>query len=71
MMQAGLAAGLSGRQGMHSPLPKPVDPNLSDTVNMLPPELTLDSNSRFTLRGVDGKDVLVPYLSIGAWPRGD
>lgn len=26
MMQAGLAVGMSGTQGMHSPHPKPVDP---------------------------------------------
>jgi glucose-6-phosphate 1-epimerase len=71
MMQAGLAAGMSGTQGMHSPYPKLVDPHLSDPVNMLPPDLTPDSKSRIALRGVDGKDVLVPYLSIGAWSWGD
>ncbi|KUM58000.1 hypothetical protein ACN42_g9174 [Penicillium freii] len=71
MMQAGLAAGMSGTEGMHSPHPKPVDPHLSDPVNMLPPDLTPDSKSRIALRGVGGKDVLVPYLSIGAWSWGD
>ncbi|KAJ5499990.1 hypothetical protein N7453_009041 [Penicillium expansum] len=71
MMQASLAAGMSGTQGTHSPHPKPVDPHLSDPVNMLPSDLTPDSKSRIALRGVGGTDVLVPYLSIGAWSWGD
>ncbi|KAF9248720.1 hypothetical protein DTO013E5_1488 [Penicillium roqueforti] len=66
MMQACLAADMSS-----SPHPKPVDPYLSDPVSMLPPGLTPDSNSRITLRGVSGKDVLIPCLSIGAWSWGD
>ncbi|KAJ5384771.1 Aldo/keto reductase subgroup [Penicillium concentricum] len=37
---------------------------------MLPPDPTPDSKSRIALRGVDGKDVLVHYLSIGAWSWG-
>ncbi|KGO60938.1 Aldo/keto reductase [Penicillium expansum] len=38
---------------------------------MLPSDLTPDSKSRIALRGVGGTDVLVPYLSIGAWSWGD
>ncbi|KAJ5163375.1 uncharacterized protein N7500_005205 [Penicillium coprophilum] len=71
MMQAGLTAGMSATQGMHSPRSNPVDTHLSDPVSMLPPDLKPDSKSRIALRCVDGKDVLVPYLSIGAWSWGD
>ncbi|KAJ5467552.1 hypothetical protein N7475_005304 [Penicillium sp. IBT 31633x] len=71
MMQAGLAAGMSSTQGRHSPHPKPVDPYLSDPINMLPADLIPNSRSRIALHGVNGKDVLVPYISIGAWSWGD
>ncbi|KAJ6138205.1 hypothetical protein N7471_004691 [Penicillium samsonianum] len=57
VMQAGLTAGMSGTQSMHSPHPKPVDP--------------ISATRRIALRGVSGKDVLVPYLSIGAWSWAD
>lgn len=70
-MQAGLAAGMSGSRGMHSPRLQPVDRKLSDPVNMLPPDLVPNSQSRIVLPGVGGKDVLVPYMSIGTWSWGD
>ncbi|OQE45979.1 hypothetical protein PENCOP_c001G03275 [Penicillium coprophilum] len=53
MMQAGLAAGMSATQGMHSPRPNPVDPHLSDPISMLPSDLKPDSKSRITLRSVN------------------
>jgi Predicted oxidoreductases (related to aryl-alcohol dehydrogenases) len=62
---------MSGTQGVHSPHSKPVDPHLSDPVNVLPPDLTPDSKSRIALRGVGSKDVLIPYLSTGAWSWAD
>lgn len=71
LMQAGLMAGMSGSQGLHTPRLEPVDRNLSDPVNMLPDDLIPNSQSRMVLRGVDGKDVLVPYMSIGTWSWGD
>lgn len=70
-MQAGLAAGMSGSQGLHSPRLQPVDRKLSDPVNMLPADFIPNSQSRMALPGVNGKDVLVPYMSIGAWSWGD
>ncbi|CAG8089625.1 unnamed protein product [Penicillium salamii] len=71
LMQAGLAAGMAGSQGMHTASLQPVNRQLSDPVNMLPDDLIPNSQSRIALRGVDGKDVLVPYLSIGTWSWGD
>lgn len=70
-MQAGLMAGISGSQGLHTPRLEPVDRKLSDPVNMLPDDLIPNSQSRVVLRGVNGKDVLVPYMSIGTWSWGD
>lgn len=71
VMQAGLASGMSATEGIHSPHPRPVDPNLSDAAWVLPAEITPDSNSRIALRGRGGKDVQIPYMSIGTWSWGD
>lgn len=71
MMQAGLATGMSATEGMNSPHPEPVDPNLSDPVHVLPSNLVPNSHTRMKLHGRDGQDVLIPYMSIGAWAWGD
>jgi glucose-6-phosphate 1-epimerase len=62
---------MSGTEGMHSPRPQLVDPKLSDPANVLPADQVPNSQSRIALRTVSGKDVLVPYISIGAWSWGD
>ncbi|KAJ5980371.1 hypothetical protein N7481_007669 [Penicillium waksmanii] len=71
MMQAGLATGMSATEGMHSPHLRPVDPNLSDPAHVLPSDLVPNSQTRMALHGRGGQDVLIPYLSIGAWSWGD
>ncbi|KAJ5733196.1 hypothetical protein N7533_013643 [Penicillium manginii] len=71
MMQAGLATGMSATAGMHSPHLRPVDPNLSDPAHVLPSDLVPNSQTRMALHGCGGQDVLIPYLSIGAWSWGD
>ena len=70
-MQVGLASGMSATEGIHSPHPKPVDSNLSDPAYVLPSDVMPDSQSRIALRTRSGKDVLIPYMSIGAWSWGD
>lgn len=70
-MQVGLAAGMSATEGIHSPHPKPVDPKLGDPAYVLPSDAMPDSQSRIALRTRSGKDVLIPYMSIGAWSWGD
>ncbi|KAJ5175147.1 uncharacterized protein N7482_001024 [Penicillium canariense] len=71
MMQAGLASGMSATEGINSPHPKPVDPNLSDPPYVLPADVIPNSRSRIALHGYGGKDVPIPYLSIGTWAWGD
>lgn len=71
LMQAGLAVGMSATEGVHSPHPKPVDPHLSDPAYVLPADVMPDSQSRIALHGRGGKDVLIPYMCIGAWAWGD
>ncbi|OOQ89165.1 putative aldo-keto reductase family protein [Penicillium brasilianum] len=71
MMQVGLASGMSATEGMYPAHPKYVDPNLSDPAHMLPENVVPNSRSRIAVRGYGGKDVLIPYLSIGTWAWGD
>ena len=71
MMQAGLATGMSATEGMHSPHPRPVDPSLADPFQVLPPDIVPNSQTRMALHGRGGQDVLIPYMSIGAWSWGD
>ncbi|KAJ5811988.1 hypothetical protein N7474_008289 [Penicillium riverlandense] len=70
-LQAGLASGMSATEGVHSPHLKPVDPHLSDDPYVLPADIMPDSQSRIAVRGRGGKDVQIPYMSIGAWAWGD
>ena len=70
-MQHGLAAGMSATEGHNSPRPKPVDPSMSDLPHILEADFIPDSQSRITLPTKDGKGVLIPYLSVGAWAWGD
>ncbi|KAJ6104574.1 hypothetical protein N7523_010894 [Penicillium sp. IBT 18751x] len=71
MMQVGLASGMSATEGIHSPHPKPVDVESSDPAHVLPGDIIPDSQSRLALHGHGGKDVLIPYMSIGTWAWGD
>ncbi|KAJ5579815.1 uncharacterized protein N7459_005800 [Penicillium hispanicum] len=71
VMQAGLASGMSATEGVHSPHPKPVDQSLSDPAYVLPADVMPDSQSRIAIHTRGGKDVLIPYMSIGAWSWGD
>lgn len=72
MAQAGLALGMSSTESvMGGPHPQPVDPNQSDPAWVLPAEVTPTSQSRMALPTRSGKDVLIPYMSVGAWSWGD
>lgn len=71
MMQAGLASGMSATEGIYPAHPKSVDPNLSDPAHMLPENVVPNSRSRIAVRGYGGKDVMIPYISIGTWAWGD
>lgn len=68
--QVGLASGMSATEGIHSPHPKPVDPETSEEQYVLPASIVPDVNARVTLRGKN-EDISVPYLCIGAWSWGD
>jgi hypothetical protein len=57
--------------GVYHAHPKHVDPNLSDPAHMLPENVVPNSRSRIAVRGYGGKDVLIPYISIGTWAWGD
>ncbi|RJE24036.1 Aldo/keto reductase family [Aspergillus sclerotialis] len=70
VLQAGLAAGMSATEGIHSPHPKPVDPAKAEAPQMLPADVKVDIHSRITLRGAK-EDVSIPFMCIGAWPWGD
>lgn len=70
VFQVGLASGMSATEGIHSPHPKPTDPEKSDEQCVLPASITPDVHARVTLRGKD-QDVSVPYMCIGAWSWGD
>jgi aryl-alcohol dehydrogenase-like predicted oxidoreductase len=70
VLQAGLAAGMSATEGMHSPHPKPVDPMKAEAPQILPADVRPDVHSRITLRGAK-QDVRIPYMCVGAWPWGD
>lgn len=70
-MQTGLAFGMSATEGVHEPHPRPVDPSRAEPAYVLPADVTPDSQSRIALHTRDGKDVLIPYLSIGTWAWGD
>lgn len=69
-LQVGLASGMSATEGIHSPHPKPVDPEKAEEPHMLPADVKVDLYSRMTLRGAK-EDVSVPFMCIGAWPWGD
>lgn len=71
MLQVGLASGMSATEGVHSPHPQPVDPHLSDPAYVLPSDVVPNSQSRMALPARGGKDVLIPYMCIGAWSWGD
>ncbi|KAJ5145180.1 hypothetical protein N7448_002572 [Penicillium atrosanguineum] len=71
MMQVGLACGMSATEGIQSPHPKPMDPSARDPAHVLPEEIIPDPQSRIALHGHGGKNVLIPYMSIGTWAWGD
>lgn len=72
MSQAGLALGMSSTENpMDGPHPRRVDPKQSDPAYVLPADLVPDSQSRMALPTRGGKDVLIPYMSVGTWSWGD
>ena len=70
-VQTGLALGMSATEGIHEPHPKAVDSSRADAAYVLPADVIPDSQSRIALHARGGKEVLIPYLSIGAWAWGD
>ena len=70
-LQVGLASGMSATEGIHSPHPKPVDPSRSEPAYVLPADIVPNSQSRIALPTRSGRDVLIPYISIGTWAWGD
>lgn len=68
-LQAGLAAGMSATEGIHSPKPNPVPPELAGK-NILPTNIVLHAKDR-----VDFPSAKFPVkaspLCVGAWPWGD
>lgn len=72
MAQAGLALGMSSTESvMGGPHPQKVDPNQSDPAYVLPANVMPNSQSRIALPTRSGKDILIPYMSIGTWSWGD
>ena len=69
-LQAGLAAGMSATDGIHSSKPNPVDPSFDGLRHVLPQDIVPDGGSRVRMRGAKS-DVYVPYICIGAWSWGD
>jgi aryl-alcohol dehydrogenase-like predicted oxidoreductase len=71
ILQAGLTAGMSTTEGIHSSKPTWVDPAVSKSKSfLLPADFIPNTQSTVTLRGKNG-DIQVPRLNIGAWSWGD
>lgn len=71
ILQTGLSLGMSGVTGLKSSKPKSLDPSYDGLKHVLSDSFTPELNTRYTLRGKDGRDVQVPLISWGAWPWGD
>lgn len=71
ILQAGLSSGMSAVSGFHSSKPEPLPEDYDGVQHVLPDSFVPELNTRYTLRGKDGKYVPVPLLSWGAWSWGD
>jgi aryl-alcohol dehydrogenase-like predicted oxidoreductase len=70
VLQAGLSAGMSATEGLHSSKPKLVDPSFDGLSSLLPADFTPKKTSQVILRGKNG-DIRAPCMNIGAWSWGD
>ncbi|KAG9778880.1 putative oxidoreductase, chloroplastic [Exophiala dermatitidis] len=71
ILQAGLSSGMSAVSGYHSSKPEPVPEDYDGLQHVLPDSFVPQLNTRYTLRGKDGRDVQVPVICWGAWSWGD
>lgn len=71
VLQAGLSSGMSAVSGFHSSKPKSLDPSYDGLKHVVPDTFIPQLDTRYTLRGKNGKHVGIPLLSWGAWSWGD
>ncbi|KAJ4507765.1 hypothetical protein HRR78_006769 [Exophiala dermatitidis] len=71
ILQAGLSSGMSAVSGYHSSKPEPLPEDYDGLQHVLPDSFVPQLNTRYTLRGKDGRDVQVPVVCWGAWSWGD
>jgi len=70
ILQAGLTAGMSTTEGIHSSKPTWVDPAVDSTKVLMPEDFIPTAETKVTLRGAKG-DIQAPRINIGAWSWGD
>ncbi len=70
ILQAGLTAGMSTTEGIHSSNPTRVDPAFDGTKTPHPEDFIPTAETKVNLRGAKG-DIHVPRINIGAWSWGD
>lgn len=71
ILQAGLTSGMSAVSGFHSSKPEPLPEDYDGLQHVIPDSVVPQLDTRYTLRGKDGKDVQVPVICWGAWSWGD
>ena len=70
VLQAGLSAGMSATEGIHSSKPTPVDPSFDGLELLLAQSFVPTKDTRVTLCGKHG-NIEAPHINIGAWSWGD
>lgn len=70
VLQAGLTAGMSATEGIHSNKPSRVGEDFDGLAAVLPQDFVPTAETKVTMRGKK-ENVQAPWLSIGAWPWGD
>ena len=70
ILQTGLSAGMSATADIHPSNITRVDPDFDGLKHVLPQSVVPTGQSRVKMRAAKG-DIEVPYVSIGAWARGD
>ena len=70
ILQAGLSAGMSATDGIHSSNITRVDRKFDGLKHVLPQSVVPTGQSRLTMRAAKG-NIEVRYMSIGAWAWGD
>lgn len=71
ILQAGLSAGMSATEGIHSSKPKAVGTDFDGLTSVLPSDWIPQGDSRITFKGAHGNDVHGSLMNIGAWSWGD